>query len=208
MDSFSDYLRIKRKEHHDMLRGFCVHPTKKILFYKPGRTAGTLMFRKILQPMGGWIIQKDNRKQFDAWVNTITDEELSKYKKCIITRNPFSRLVSTWEVLYKTKQNMSFEKFIKTYLLNGDTLFPDRIHFMALTHFVEVPGSNSPNIDFHGKMETLASSWDDMCDVMGIKCKKIKTLKDADYRPLYTEELRGIVENYYKRDLELFDYEF
>ena len=102
---FTDYYRLggiagikygARQFETDIQRSLCVNPSKKLIYYKPGKAAGTSIFRTILQPMGGWIIQKDNPIEFAEWIDNITDDEIQKYFSFIFVRNPFSRIVSSW----------------------------------------------------------------------------------------------------------------
>ena len=66
------------KQNDRIQMSICVHPKFQRIYLKPGKVAGTTIFRKALQPMGGWIIQKDNQKEFSDCIDNKTDDELEK----------------------------------------------------------------------------------------------------------------------------------
>ena len=130
-NKFTNYYRLggicglktgKKRFENDIQRSLAVHPDKKLILYKPGKCAGTSIFRSILQPMGGWIIQKDNPKEFSSWIENITDDEMDKYFSFIFVRNPFARLVSFWNDTYRST-HPNFKEFVKI----KDNIFKDNI---------------------------------------------------------------------------------
>ena len=90
-NKYTDYLRLKRDYNYDILRSICVNPTSKLIYFKPGKSAGTSIFRRNLQPKGGWIIQKDNPKEFNNWLQNITDKDDWK-TLCNLTNLPYQEL--------------------------------------------------------------------------------------------------------------------
>ena len=108
---YTDYLRQPREFDQDLCRSLCVNPSQKLIYFKPGRAAGTSIFRRILQPMGGWIIQKDNPKEFNEWLQRITDDEFGTYFAFIFVRNPHERLVSAWYGIDRPKYP-DFKQFV------------------------------------------------------------------------------------------------
>ena len=95
-NKFTEYYRQERQYINDIQRSLAVNPIEKLIYYKPGKCAGTSIFRTILQPMGDWIVKIDDEREFGQWIKDITDEEMDKYFSFIFVRNPFSRLVSAW----------------------------------------------------------------------------------------------------------------
>ena len=123
-NKYTDYLRLKRDYNYDILRSICVNSTSKLIYFKPGKSAGTSIFRRNLQPKGGWIIQKDNPKEFNNWLQNITDKELNSYFKFIFVRNPFSRLISAWNDIDKP-YFPDFGKFIQEGIFDKNGLIDD-----------------------------------------------------------------------------------
>ena len=123
MNIFTDYYRAggigglqtgKRQYESDIQRSLCVHKEKKLIYYKPGKCAGTSIYHGILRPkMGGWINQKDDELEFNDWIANITDEEWETYYSFMFVRNPFARLVSCWNTIARNLNVMFQEKGIR-----------------------------------------------------------------------------------------------
>jgi len=224
-NKFTDYYRLggiggiklgrKNFEHMseipwDIQRSLCVNPTKKIIYYKPGRAAGTSIFRIILQPMGGWLIQKDNPKEFSEWIKNITDKEMDKYFTFIFVRNPFARLVSYWN---STHKNQPFRDYVK----QKDRIFKDGVptflHHQTQSSLVETPDGKKSNLNFVGKVENIDDDWYKLCSTIGIPHTPMGHDRSGSqpyehYKSFYDEEIIDIVTKMYQRDLEIFNYKF
>ena len=219
---FTDYYRLggiaglktgKRHFENDIQRSLCVNPSRKLIYYKPGKAAGTSIFRMTLQPMGGWIIQKDNPKEFSQWIETTTDDEMDKYFSFIFVRNPFSRLVSYWNDTERSSQDGSseFRQFVK----RKDNIFkdgvPTALHYQTQSSLVEIPDATKSNLNFVGKVENIDEDWSKLCSTVGIPHKKIGRHKSRTYEhctSLYDDESKKIVTDMYQRDLDVFNYKF
>ena len=194
----------------DIQRSICVNPNKKIIYFKPGKAAGTSIFRVLLQPMGGWIIQKDNPQQFSEWMNFITDVELDYYFKFIFVRNPYDRLVSVWN---DKKHEYNLNKNFKDFVLTKNSIFvndvPKHLHLQTQTSLVETPSGFGTNLNFIGKVESIDEDWKTLCFCTDTPYKpmvKAQVRKHANYKSYYDEETIKIVQKLYKRDFEKFGY--
>lgn len=219
-NKFTDYYRIgglggvktgERQYKNDIQRCLCVNPTLKLIYYKPGKAAGTSIFRRILQPRGGWIIQKDNPKEFGEWVNNITDNELDTYFSFIFVRNPFSRLVSAWNDIHRPPHNNypDFKKFVKNIIFNSES--PIEIHYQVQSSLFEVPDGSKSHINFIGKVENMDSDWSELCKIINIPYVPmihINHKKYEHYTSFYDKETIQLVSKIYERDLEIFGYKF
>ena len=163
---YTDYLRLKRDYNYDILRSICVNPTSKLIYFKPGKAAGTSIFRRNLQPLGGWIIQKDNPKEFNNWLQNITDKELNSYFKFIFVRNPFSRLISAWNDIDKP-YFPDFGKFVQEGIFdkNGN---PKTLHYQLQSSLFKTLDNYSLNLDFIGKIENIKDDWKTLCNLTNL----------------------------------------
>jgi hypothetical protein len=192
------------------------------MYFKPGKCAGTSIFRQTLQPMGGWIIHKDNPQQFANWLHNITDEQLDQYFTFIFARNPFARLVSSWNDIDKlgitggggVGKYADFKKFVKEGVpFNGPAGqgIPTQLHYQLQTSLFETPDKNKRYLSFVGKLENIQEDWKRLCNIIQIPYKPMVHAKkrvNTPYFSFYDEETKNIVANWYKRDLEFFNYKF
>ena len=126
-NKFTEYYRQERQYINDIQRSLAVNPIEKLIYYKPGKCAGTSIFRTILQPMGDWIVKIDDEREFGQWIKDITDEEMDKYFSFIFVRNPFSRLVSAWNDISRSYYP-DFKEFVYDGIFdeNGN---PKKLHY-------------------------------------------------------------------------------
>ena len=194
-----------------------VSENSKVIYMKCGRTAGTPM-HNILNQIN---VVEVSRPYFfnngsNEWLENITDEEIKNdYFVFTFVRNPFERLISGWNAFVTIgKVNNNFETFIKHNGTGGYWLYEDgsisNDHWFPQSKYVEFDdGERFTN--FVGKFENLEEDWRSVSQRIGIqdqiKKNKYRTSKEY-YRSFYTEELIEIVSDFYKRDLELFNYEF
>ncbi len=192
----------------DIQRSLCIHKDKKIIYYKPGKCAGTSMYKGILRPMGGWVNQLDDGVHFSGWMDKITDNEWEQYFSFIFVRNPFDRLLSCWKT---THRHMSFKDYVKSGMFVDGV--PKVLHYQTQCSLLEVSDlSCKTKLNFIGKVENIKEDWKKLCSLIDIPHVTMPHLKSngkfPHYREFYDVETKELVENMYKRDLELFDYEF
>jgi hypothetical protein len=194
----------------DIQRSICANPSKKLIYYKPGKAAGTSIFRHILQPMGGWIIQKDNPKEFSQWIESITDDEMDKYFKFIFVRNPFARLVSFWN---DYKERVPFNSDFKEHVKNKNNFFKDDIptllHHQTQSSLIESPDGSKSNLNFIGKVENIDEDWKTLCSMANIPYVPMvqsQAKSHAHHASFYDKETAKIVADMYERDFEMFGY--
>ena len=196
-----------------------VSETNKVIYMKCGRTAGTDIHRTLNQIN----VVEVSRPYFygngsDNWVENITDEEIKNdYFIFTFVRNPFERLISGWNAFVsRGKVDNNFEKFIKHRGTGGYWLYKDgsvsNDHWLPQSKYVEFDNDGSERfVNFVGKFENLEEDWKIVSEKIGIQNQirknKYRTTKEY-YRSFYTDELIEIVSDFYKRDLELFNYEF
>ncbi len=140
-------------------------------------------------------------------------------------RNPFDRLVSTYENQVRNPSNFSKQFFRKgmhksfwKFGLRPEMTFKEfvqRIHKIpdknCNWHFKSQYTFIPENIDFLGYFENLEKDFNEVCRILGEKKElphKNKSLKRKNYRDYYDEETKKLVEERYKTDLKRFGYKF
>ena len=196
---------------------------KKIIFMKQPRSAGTTIWRHTLKDYviknKGWSGGQGCRnvdEKSKNWLEKITDGEIkNEYFVFTFVRNPFSRVVSCWGEGKRNVRGMKCSFFIKNELWRED-----RGDFEGFHNAHLIPANIHSEYDdgelftnYVGKIENTEEDWKTLCDIVDIPYLKLPhiysghSVKDS-YKNFYTSELIEIVSNYYKRDLELFNYEF
>jgi len=210
-NSYTDHLKkqINDNTGTSILRSICVHPKLRLIYFKPGKAAGTSIFRKNLQPRGGWIIQKDNPTEFNNWVQNINDKELENYFKFIFVRNPFSRLVSYWHDTFLSSYP-NFKDLIKDGIFDKKGNLK-KLHFQTQSGLFTTPGGDTLNLDFIGKVENINNDWEVLCKKINIQYQKLghhSKNSHNNYITYYDNETIDIVSEWYKKDLQIFNYKF
>ncbi len=193
------------KQNDRIQMSICVHPKFQRIYLKPGKVAGTTIFRKALQPMGGWIIKKDNPNEFNAWLNRITDRELYyEYFKFTFARNPFARLVSAWnDIDRQTYPN--FDDFVENNILDSDGK-PKRLHYQTQTSLFY---SSKKKYNFIGKVENINNDWKKYCEITGTDCVSLGHYAKSEHKPYkeyYSEWSMKRVAEIYEDDFKCFKY--
>ncbi len=189
-----------------------VYEQNKFIYMRPGRSASTAIVNTIKQDNTEVSLPYFRNRGTNEWLENVTDDEISNdYFVFTFVRNPFGRLVSAWEAFSKTGRCVSdFKEFVRgkgpLYLFDEDNSFVND-HWFPLSNYVEFEDGKQ-FVDYIGKVENIEKDWDEIkkricCDGTKIAKRKIKPY-DSHYD---NETLQRVLE-IYKRDLELFDYEF
>jgi hypothetical protein len=171
----------------------------------------------------------------ERWLEDMNDVLIKNdYFKFTFVRNPFDKLVSAYFFIKKRQvrysQNTidlnSFENFIKTELMdeNGEATDDHWAHqWSAVT-----TEDGDFFMDYVGRFENIVEDWRYVANKLNLPeylphLKPLSGFEDhtdiakshpnlyasgKDYRKYYTDELVEIVSNIYKKDLEVFGYEF
>jgi hypothetical protein len=136
--------------------------------------------------------------------------KFDSYFKFAFVRNPFDRFVSY--CAFMTRKGGEFEKDPQGVMRHILTAPGPRAHILFQPQCSFIVGSDGrPLTDYIGRVEQMQSSFDEICDRIGISratLEKTNESSRADYRQYYDDRIREGVAKLYARDLELFGYEF
>ena len=154
-------------------------------------------------------------------------EEFDDYFKFTFVRNPWDRVFSAYNFLKKGGMNdddrkwgtenldpyISFEDFITRGLKKPNIL--QWVHFRHQHEFLCNPCTGNLLIDFLGFYENIQEDFQYIADKLlgGVNLalkseNKTHTNGKSDYKSFYTQEMRNIVAHVYKKDIDLFGYNF
>jgi hypothetical protein len=158
-------------------------------------------------------IQENNRKEEKKYYNHIPAIEIKKligekiwdsYYKFCFERNPWDKVISSYffRAAKRSDKHITFEQF-----LDSDLKFSYNYPFYTI--------DDSVVVDFVGKYENLAEDLMKICKEIGLsydgwlpKAKGNYRKNREHYTKFYTLEEKQIVEQYFKKEIELFDYRF
>lgn len=140
----------------------------------------------------------------------IGDEAFNSYLKFAFVRNPFDRFVSY--CAFMTRADGAFERDPQAVMRN--ILFKVRptqhILFQPQHSFV-ADEDGSLLADYIGRVEDMQGSYDELCrrlQMPSAPLGQVNSSKRGLYRSYYDAELIDAVAALYRRDLELFGYEY
>ena len=157
-------------------------------------------------------------------------EKFEQYFKFCFVRNPWSRLLSAYDYLYRKRAaDMAyldhrwsashlralpdFQKFVLA-LENPAFLKSVRryIHFRDQLDWIAGPGgARDILVDYIGRYETLSSDYAEISSRLrsSEELPEIRTGNmNRDYRAVYTTRMVDVVANIYRSDIEAFQYSF
>ncbi len=135
-----------------------------------------------------------------------------KYFKFGFVRNPWARVVSLYlrkEGIQMSKE-MSFPEFVHWIQNSSDTSIHPSKHKNQLDWFLS--DNQELEVDFIGKFENINKDWQFISNKLGITNilphENKNMIKKKHYTEYYTNELRDIIADKFRVDIEYFDYKF
>ena len=150
--------------------------------------------------------------------------DFEQFFKFTFVRNPWDRAVSAYFFLKKGGRNQGdllwsqhhlseyrdFDAFVKGWLTEKNV--HSGRHFRPQYSYLCLPGKSDPVVDFIGRYETLGTDYEIIRAKLGVGTAlnsiNVTEGKQKDYRDYYSDETKEIVANVYRKDIELFGYDF
>lgn len=220
-----DYQRRKRSaqeydpqqvENPQFISSFAALDHYKCIFVHIPKNAGLSVCYTLFGNTGG-----SHRKIVD-YKKIFAPATFKKYYKFTFVRNPWDRLVSTFFFLKSggltEKDSMWAEKHLKPY----DTFdafvrawvteenISNALHFQHQHVFLDDEHGKLA-VDFIGRFERIEADFETIANKLKINRSLQKTntsKRKKNYKEYYTTETKKIVSEVYKRDIQLFNYEF
>jgi len=139
----------------------------------------------------------------------IPAELFSQYRKVAFVRNPWDQLASNYR--YKVfgssdkkseLSNIDFESFIQK----------EAKRHNRLQHDYLIDRNRKLQCDFLGRFENLAEDYNKLRDFLGIDLVELPSknisLKKGSYQDYYNDETKEFVAQHWKKDIDVFGYEF
>ncbi len=188
--------------------GIIVCKSRKFIYMKPARTAGTSILRNYLEKECRDIFHnKDHPAAFQGWLKQLTDNELQDYFIFTVVRNPWDRFLSAYFYL---KIPVSFERFVGEYSIFCQT--DAGIHTHTLPLYLYSHTENRSFVDMICRFENLAADWKVLCRKLSLPYRALKWVNATEhnhYSRYYPgDDLVNQVGEYYATDVNLFGYEF
>ena len=154
---------------------------------------------------------KDHEKA--SKVKEVLGAAYPTYFKFAFVRNPWDWIFSHYTYTLKNVRHYR-HSFVKNNLKN----FDEYVEYECRKDMSEQYNQNkfifdskgNQLVDFIGKFENLQNDFQTICDQLDIDSgiKHFNQSNNSSYREHFTERSKGLVKDYYSKDIELFDYKF
>ena len=141
------------------------------------------------------------------------DQEWRRYFKFAFVRNPWSRLVSWYNMCIERPSN-AFMWYVKANARTFDDFLNMTDGPAAKTVYNQVDYVSDDQgellVDFVGRFETMAADFAHVCERLeiNVSLERLNASSPVDYRAYYDERTRQVVAERFQRDIKAFGYEF
>jgi len=189
--------------NHPHKGGIIVHPERQFIYMKAAKTAGTSLFRSVLEPMiGGFTHQKADPDRFAKIMSGLTDEKLEKFFIFAVVRDPLDRFISM-----STYLDGDIESFLKDFDKHNEdenTFY----HTRPLALYTHLDGR--PFVDAICQAETLQEHMNAVFDYLDLPRWSIPRKNRTKTRNRHTKlnpYQAAEVKELYAQDMALYGYD-
>ncbi len=211
-------LRTLPSEHGYSLKPFDDY---ECIFVHIPKAAGVSVARSLFGNLGAGHLR------IAALQMAFSRDEFERYFKFTFVRNPWDRVCSAYHFLQRggmtrgdrawAAANLAgldtFERFVHEWLTPGN--LRRYVHFLPQTFFLCLPGSSRLLVDFVGYFENLEADFRAIAHKLSIDAARALRRDNQQpsgqrrhYTELYTDAMRDIVAEVYRRDIEMLGYTF
>ena len=194
---------------------------KNSLVYEKSNNQYTSLRQVIQKSQPEKLIRIDHKDRIINSHNSIyqisRSVRIDNYFKFAFVRNPWDRIVSYYHYLIQywdlSKDHpLTFRDWVLNSKSKKGRSFLDS-RCARITQFDHVSNLETKELllDFVGKFENLQEDFDKVCKIIDIPSQKlniVNTSKHEHYTKYYNEDTKNMIGDYYRKDIEYFDYEF
>lgn len=139
----------------------------------------------------------------------IHNNQYSDYVKFTVIRNPWDRFISGWKYCNSTKNKPLIH--VLNDLPKRRHNPHDHDHLTRLQTDIIYNNKNELLVDFIIRYENLQSDFDNLCDLIKkpkIKLPHLNKTEHGHYKEYFDEYSNNLFKNIYKKDINIFNYEF
>lgn len=201
---------------------------KKFLFIHVPKTAGTsisVLFKDIYGLSGGQRLDPAPEIFHGSFSSMVSqDKKYLEYFSFGFVRNPWDRLLSlyldfsqnrihtTGSISAKEKESIdlvvSYKNFKNFVISFPDSKIKDDVHFRPQKPLLH---TEEGCVSFIGRYEKIAEDWNHICEAIGIPKHGLphhRATNHSKYQNYYTKEMKEVVYNHFKEDIDFFNYSF
>lgn len=182
--------------------------TQKIIFIHVPKNAGTSIVETLNMERDGHVSAK-------TYYKSLGEHLFNEYFKFAFSRNPWDRFVSAYEYakmeksyVHSTYKHPDYDTVKNLSFIQVARLLPEGIlkHPGWKNQYGFITIDNSIEVNRIYKYETDIPVFE---KDFNVSLKNInKSTREIDYRRYYNDETIDIIKNFYKKDIELFNYEY
>lgn len=215
---------------------FVTSTEKNFLFIHIPKSAGSSIYTSLKsyadQRKFGTFISPGPHVQANTLKKEFGKEKYNSYYKFAFIRNPWARLYSyycfirehypprkkiydpIWEFKNGTPMNMEFNDWLlhsEFYQRKVNGVKPIPVQRKSQLNWITDDNYDEIIIDFVGTVEKISADWKTICKKINIPYKQIQqknTTKHKNYKDIYIQESIDFVATHFKREIEMFNYEF
>jgi hypothetical protein len=215
------FRKLQERRALETLDGYSYKPfdQNQCIFVHIPKTAGVSICRSLFGNLAG------GHTTIHTYQMIFDKNEFDNYFKFTFVRNPWDRLVSAYNFLKSGGMSTADNRWIEKNLFNFHDFdnfvlrgikrknIKKYLHFRPQHEYVCEPRNKRPRVNFIGFYENIQNDFNYVKQKLGIstsliKANVIQSNGKGDYKEYYTPATKKIVSDVYKKDIEIFGYDF